>query len=254
MIKQAFSGACDKVLNNIENLFDVYGDGLWKYGDRAILKQSVIHDRMDIIDWALCKGCPIKQYEDHKKIVDEACDVLEVHDVFSDEIIDCLEPIEIAAYYGRFDMMKRFHDLDKESVNDYTLFGAAKGGHIEIIKYVIDSGCEPYPHMLRYAIYGKQLEVLKWACENKMNEHLSRFMKEFINDFYDFDIAKWILEEKRDLIEQIDEHDKKMFLWKFIPDVAVNSTKTDPHSYNYMHHFVDMICESAFKKKDLKKL
>ena len=71
-----------------------------------------------------------------------------------------------AMHLGYFYVLKDRHLRGLLENDNYLCPAAAKGGHLEVLKWLRENGCPWDEETCRYAAYGGHFEVLKWARAN----------------------------------------------------------------------------------------
>ena len=71
-----------------------------------------------------------------------------------------------AADLGHVSLLKDRHLRGLLENDNYLCPAAAKGGHLEVLKWLRENGCPWDEETCRYAAYGGHFEVLKWARAN----------------------------------------------------------------------------------------
>ena len=67
---------------------------------------------------------------------------------------------------GYLSTLQHMHSRGRLSRKKYLCEDAARGGHLEVLKWARENGCPWDERMCTYAAEGGHLEVLKWAREN----------------------------------------------------------------------------------------
>ena len=71
-----------------------------------------------------------------------------------------------AANLGYLSLLKDRHTRGVLKSKRYLCEAAAKGGHLEVLKWARENGCPWDENTCAYAALGGHLEVMKWAREN----------------------------------------------------------------------------------------
>ena len=67
---------------------------------------------------------------------------------------------------GYLSTLQHMHSRGRLSRKKYLCEDAARGGHLEVLKWARENGCPWDEHTCTYAAEGGHLDVLQWALEN----------------------------------------------------------------------------------------
>ena len=110
---------------------------------------------------------------------------------------DSVDPMNLAAKNGHLEIVKWLH----ESGGICTTFAmdlAAYNGHLEIVKWLHENrqeGCTK--NAMDYAALTDNLKIIKWLHENR-NEGCSEWAMNFAASYNRFEIVKWLYENRKE--------------------------------------------------------
>ena len=122
----------------------------------------------------------------------------------------------VACEYGMFNIIKKSESYIKELPNNdnWLLTEASKYGHIDIVKYLLDIGMHPNPeenfyrteNPLNAAISNGHFDIVKLLLNHKdidilMIDDLYRNSIVTCLDYKKYDILKYIMKEKEDIVK-----------------------------------------------------
>jgi hypothetical protein len=100
--------------------------------------------------------------------------------------------LNIAALNGHLNLMKHMKKNYNYKWSEFTCPEAAKGGHLEVLKWLKEGGCSLEKETCEMAAAGGHLEILKWSRENGCP--WSKETCSFAAERGNFEILKWARE------------------------------------------------------------
>jgi hypothetical protein len=139
------------------------------------INEAISNHRLDIFELMIS----------NKEVHSYHCDETDYFNVdlitaTTESILDIYPPMNIAALCGNITCLKRCYEINNNQWDPMIMLFAFKGGHLDIINYLFESGCGVDLYAVHCALYHENADIVRWIVEKQMHT----LIYETLNKYY----------------------------------------------------------------------